>query len=238
MASSSRRSAGDRVLESKHVIGLFLLMLVFSGIFFTLGYVMGRNQYDGQVRAFSSASSAEPILTKKTEASAQNSSRKNTAVAVPSSEIDPALKSDPSWEFSENNQPARSEPRLETPPKNVAPQPSAKTIGPKTSAPQPAPAPAPAASPATSPKPGKNTLNAPLIPSGAIVLQVAALVKQDDALVIAGNLQKKHFAAYVQTPLKDKFYRVQVGPFKDKKAADAAKKGLENEGFKAFYAVH
>jgi cell division septation protein DedD len=234
MASSSRRSAGDRVLESKHVIGLFLLMLVFSGIFFTLGYVMGRNQYDGQVRAFSSASSAEPILTKKTEASAQNSSRKNTPVAVPSSEIDPALKSDPSWEFSENNQPARSEPRLETPPKNVAPQPSAKTISPKTSAPQPAPAPAPA----SSPKPGKNTLNAPLIPSGAIVLQVAALVKQDDALVIAGNLQKKHFAAYVQTPLKDKFYRVQVGPFKDKKAADAAKKGLENEGFKAFYAVH
>jgi cell division septation protein DedD len=234
MASSSRRSAGDRVLESKHVIGLFLLMLVFSGIFFTLGYVMGRNQYDGQVRAFSSASSAETILTKKTEASAQNSSRKNTPVAVPSSEIDPALKSDPSWEFSENNQPARSEPRLETPPKNVAPQPSAKTISPKTSAPQPAPAPAPA----SSPKPGKNTLNAPLIPSGAIVLQVAALVKQDDALVIAGNLQKKHFAAYVQTPLKDKFYRVQVGPFKDKKAADAAKKGLENEGFKAFYAVH
>jgi cell division septation protein DedD len=232
MASSSRRSAGDRVLESKHVIGLFLLMLVFSGIFFTLGYVMGRNQYDGQVRAFSSASPAEPILTKKTEASAQNSSRKNTPVAVPSSEIDPALKSDPSWEFSENNQAARLEPRLETPPKNVAPQPSAKTVSPKTTAPQPAPA------PATSPKPGKNTLNAPLIPSGAIVLQVAALVKQDDALVIAGNLQKKHFAAYVQTPLKDKFYRVQVGPFKDKKAADAAKKGLENEGFKAFYAVH
>jgi cell division septation protein DedD len=30
---------------------LFLLMLVFSGVFFALGYVMGRNQYDGQVRA-------------------------------------------------------------------------------------------------------------------------------------------------------------------------------------------
>ena len=39
------------MLESRHVIGLFLLMLVFSGVFFALGYVMGRNQYDGQVRA-------------------------------------------------------------------------------------------------------------------------------------------------------------------------------------------
>jgi hypothetical protein len=48
MASGGRRSAGDRVLESKHVIGLFLLMLLFSGVFFTLGYVMGRNQYDMQ----------------------------------------------------------------------------------------------------------------------------------------------------------------------------------------------
>ena len=51
MASGGKRGAGERVLESKHVIGLFLLMLLFSGVFFTLGYVMGRNQYDGQVRA-------------------------------------------------------------------------------------------------------------------------------------------------------------------------------------------
>jgi hypothetical protein len=28
-----------------------MLMLLFSGVFFTLGYVMGRSQYDGQVRA-------------------------------------------------------------------------------------------------------------------------------------------------------------------------------------------
>jgi len=39
------------VLESRHVIGLFMLMLLFSGVFFTLGYVMGRNQIDGPVRA-------------------------------------------------------------------------------------------------------------------------------------------------------------------------------------------
>src|ERR1700716_2186285 len=52
MASGGRRGgAGERVLESRHVIGLFMLMLLFSGVFFALGYVMGRNQYDGQVRA-------------------------------------------------------------------------------------------------------------------------------------------------------------------------------------------
>jgi cell division protein FtsN len=231
MGSSSKRSAGDRVLESKHVIGLFLLMLVFSGIFFTLGYVMGRNQYDGQVRASNSSLSAEPILTRKTEAASQNSgSAKNAPAALPSSDADPATTNNSDWEFTSNNKPARPEPRLESSPKNISSQPSAKPVETKTTAPPAAPAPAA--------KAGKNSLNAPLIPSGAIVLQVAALVKQDDALAIAGNLQKKHFAAYVQTPQKDKFYRVQVGPFKDKKAAEAAKKGLENEGFKAFYAIH
>jgi len=39
------------VLESRHVIGLFMLMLLFSGVFFTLGYVMGHNQLDSPVRA-------------------------------------------------------------------------------------------------------------------------------------------------------------------------------------------
>ena len=43
MASGGRRGAGERVLESRHVIGLFLLMLVFSGVFFALGYVMGQS---------------------------------------------------------------------------------------------------------------------------------------------------------------------------------------------------
>jgi hypothetical protein len=47
--------AGERTLETRHVIGLFILMLLFSGVFFTVGYVMGRNQFDGLVRAATSA---------------------------------------------------------------------------------------------------------------------------------------------------------------------------------------
>lgn len=51
MAAAGRRGTRERVLEGRHVVGLFLLMLLFSGVFFTLGYLMGRGQYDGQVRA-------------------------------------------------------------------------------------------------------------------------------------------------------------------------------------------
>src|SRR6266481_3187032 len=75
MASGGRRGgAGERVLESRHVIGLFMLMLLFSGVFFTLGYVMGRNQYDGQVRAASNPRTLRPApVAPKSDPSAKRS---------------------------------------------------------------------------------------------------------------------------------------------------------------------
>ena len=67
----NRGGGGDRVLESRHVIGLFLLMLVFSGVFFALGYVMGRNQYDGQVRAESNPrATPDPVFQSKNDLAA------------------------------------------------------------------------------------------------------------------------------------------------------------------------
>lgn len=78
--------------------------------------------------------------------------------------------------------------------------------------------------------PGK--FEPPLIPRGAIVLQIAALTKDQDALAMAGALQEKSFPAFVLTPSADNFYRVQVGPYADAKSADQAKRSLESAGFK------
>lgn len=227
MASGGRRTAGERVLESKHVIGLFLLMLLFSGVFFTLGYVMGRNQYDGQVRsAIGAASKSEPVALPQTQPAP-----KKPVVPPAGGESDPATSApNPEWEFYGNNKPAKSEPHLEPASKTPAAPPPSKALNTKAKVqPQPAPTSVRNSSPATNPPP---------IANSAYVLQVAALLRQDDALAIANSLQKKHYVCYVQTPQKDKYYRVQVGPFKDRKSADAAKKGLEDEGFNAFYVKH
>jgi cell division septation protein DedD len=83
MGSRGNRGGGggDRVLESRHVIGLFLLMLVFSGVFFALGYVMGRNQYDGQVRAESTPrATPDPVYAAKSDLSARRP--KNSAATA------------------------------------------------------------------------------------------------------------------------------------------------------------
>ena len=229
MASGGRRGAGERVLESKHVIGLFLLMLVFSGVFFSLGYVMGRNQYDGQVRAASSGMGGRPetILSAKPDVAP----KKATGPQPDSDVSDPATSSpsDSPWKFEESSKPAPATPRLEQPPKSATVPSTPKSLNVKSSVP---------ATPLAHSATAKTIGNPQLIPGGSYLLQVAALAKQDDALALANSLQRKHFAAYVQTPQKDKFYRVQVGPYKDQKSADAAKKGLESAGFKAFYVKH
>jgi cell division septation protein DedD len=71
-----------------------------------------------------------------------------------------------------------------------------------------------------------------VIPQGAILLQLAALKSEGDALALADALQQKRFPAFVVTPSADSFYRVQVGPYADAPSANQAKHSLERQGFK------
>jgi len=219
MASGGKRGgAGERVLESRHVIGLFILMLLFSGVFFTLGYVMGRNQYDGQVRAATDffGRPVNPVLPKP-EADAKRGNN-STPAAKPT---DAAAPPNSDWEFYHAGDRKKPEERLKPiPPASVSPEKNTPVL---------AKSPVPARPANVAPKPASS----PPIPGGTYTLQVAALTKEADALDLAKQLQKKKFPAFVLSPQTDKYYRVQVGPYVDKKSADSARKGLEGAGFKA-----
>src|SRR6516164_482141 len=224
MASGGgKRSAGERVLESKHVIGLFLIMLLFSGLFFTLGYVMGRNQFDTPVHVAASGnfSRPEPAALPKTEPTP----KKAPSIFPYENASDPATSSSSDWEFYTSNKPPKGEPRLEPAPKAPAVPPASTPVSSKTVV-------GPAA---TTTKTIVSTASAPSIPGGGLMLQVSACLHQDDATAIANSLQKSHYAVVVLNPQKDKYYRVQVGPLRDQKSAEATKKGLESAGFNAFY---
>jgi len=81
--------------------------------------------------------------------------------------------------------------------------------------------------------PASERFQTPRMSKGSVVLQVAALTHQGDALAMADALQQKRFPAFVVAPTSDKFYRVQVGPYTDAKAAESAKSALDRAGFKA-----
>jgi len=217
MASSRRSSAGERVLEGRHVIGLFFLMLLFSGVFFTLGYVMGRNQLDGQVRAATthSAEIAEPVKPEPVQKPGKTnvSTPGNPDVATDANPTPPSSE----WEFYRAGDKKTVNDRLK-------PAPAQSLFA------QPKPIPASAKSPARA---APVAVAAPTVAKGSYLLQVAALRTDSDAIAVANDLRKKKFPAFVQTPQADKYYRVQVGPYTDQKAMQAAKKGLESAGFKA-----
>jgi cell division septation protein DedD len=218
MASGGKRGgAGERVLESRHVIGLFMLMLLFSGVFFTLGYVMGRNEIDGPVRAATD-------FFKKPENSVfprKDAGAKRTNTPAPAATPTDTAPPNSDWEFYHAGDPKKSEDHLK--PVASAPAPARRNV----------PVLVKSTAPPRTTGGSSKTLKAPLIPGGAYTLQVAALTKEADALELATRLQKKKFPAFVLSPQGDKYYRVQVGPYADSKAADAARKGLEGAGFKA-----
>ncbi len=203
------------MLEGRHVIGLFMLMLLFSGLFFTLGYVMGR---DGQVRAATNLrgfndSGVQP----KPEVAAKPSNKK--PAAEPPADAAPA-NSD--WEFYHAGESNKTDDRLKPVASPSITPPATSAVG-KSSKPA-----------KQQPSAISKTIGvAPPSAAGGTNLQVAALTKESDAMALANSLRKKNFPTFVQSPQGDKYYHVLVGPYADQKAVDNARKGLEVAGFKA-----
>jgi DedD protein len=213
MAGSGKRG-GDRVLESRHLVGLFLGVVLLCGVFFTLGYVMGKTQYGGAVHAASSPDLDSPVRTGRARPAPAD-----TPAATPATNAS-------EWDFYGKKQ--DDDEHLQSP---------AKSDSPWLSSPAAKPAPAAVAKPAPENRvrevPAAARFRAPRIARGSIVLQVAALRHQGDALAMAEMLQQKRFPSFVVTPASDNFYRVQVGPYRNERAAESARSALERAGFKA-----
>jgi DedD protein len=206
------------VLEGRHVIGLFMLMLLFSGLFFTLGFVMGRSQYDGQVRAATNLRDLPDTgVLPKSEVAARASKRK----PAPNPQINAETPPNSDWEFYHAGDSNRADDHL----RPVA-SPATPAIRKNSS---------PTKQVNAASKTGTGTS---LDAGGGVNLQVAALTKKSDALALANTLRKKNFPTFVQTPRGDKYYHVLVGPYADQKAVDNARKGLEMAGFKQAIVKH
>ncbi len=223
MASGGKHGgAGERVLEGKHVIGLFMVIMLLSGVFFTLGYVMGRNEYDGRVRAATDMHGKPDFaVSPKPDVAAKRTNNTTTGPAAGEAPTDTSTPPNSDWEFYHAGENKASEDHLKPFPSAAgSPRKNAPVLVKNT------------ASPKTSNGSSKS-LNAPSVAGGAYTLQVAALTRETDALELANRLQKRKFPAFVVSPRADKYYRVQVGPYADQKTAEAARKGLEGAGFKA-----
>jgi len=241
MASRDNKNGGDFVLESRHLVGLFMLLVVIFGVVFTLGYLLGRSQYDARLRAAvgpppdADSPAASPALKSKgkpqsTGASSPPAGRAGTG-SVPKQDAAPSQKN-PDWDFYHSAEPKTAEDHLQPAKKSVAPTQPAAPLARQSSA---ASGKSAAAPPKLAASPPNNSAppGVPLVANGAVMLQVAAVLHEGDAMALAQALQQKRFPAYVITPGADKYYRVQVGPYADTLSATNARHDLEANGFKS-----
>lgn len=211
MAWGNAKRGGDRVLESRHLVGLFLGVVLLCSVFFTLGYEMARTQYGGSVHAADSFLRPAPVAPSK----AKNAEPPAGDAPAPAGE----------WDFYSKKDDNHLEPAT------------------KPSAPSAVPASGEAgnhSNPIASPKAVSEPVSKPparfeppKMTRGSVVLQLAALRRESDALAMADAVQQKKFPAFVVTPTSDNLYRVQVGPYRDEHAAEAAQADLARAGFKA-----
>ena len=209
---SGQRGGGDRVLEGPHLAGLFLGVVLLCGVFFTLGYVMGRTQYG--------SSAVHAAATRNNPAIPDRAPGKPPAEAAPGP-VAPPAPANAEWDFYTKKDNDHLEPAAKPAP------PAANASRAATTTAVNAPVRSAKSTPAAA------RFGPPRMLKGAIVLQVAALTRQSDALAVADALQRKKFPSFVVTPTSDNFYRVQVGPYPNERAAQSARGALERGGFKA-----
>jgi hypothetical protein len=163
------RRGGDRVLESRHLVGLFLGVVLLCGVFFTLGYVMGRTQYDSSVHASDVPPSPSPLSPR---ASAKSPETAKPPAPAPGE-----------WDFYSK----KNDDHLELPPKPAPNRPEAPAGNSGNSA--------RAAEKRSSEESSRLPAHVrpPRMLKAAIVLQIAALRHQSDALALADALQQKRF---------------------------------------------
>jgi cell division septation protein DedD len=210
------------------LLGVFFLLAAICGIFFSIGYSLGKSS--GREQALND----QPAATTPAEAgsvSASGDAKPSAAVTMKPENQAPAS--------DEPNQGVASQSKLtfykavqqsnDAASTGTAP-PAAHEEAAKTAVVQPATA--PAAAP-TARQPEVISHTSPVTGPGTIVVQIAAVSREDDAVGLAGALRKKNYNVFVvNNPVtNDKLYHVQVGPFSTLAEAQAMKAKLVAEGY-------
>jgi len=69
--------------------------------------------------------------------------------------------------------------------------------------------------------------------ASSFMVQVAAVSKQEDAEILVTALRKKQYPVFIANAAGDPLFHVQVGPFSEKKDAEAMRTRLAGDGYNA-----
>lgn len=226
-------------LGTGRLLGLFFLLAAICGVFFSVGYSLGKstareqalNDQPTQVLAASPAS-ASTLGQSEDKPSAVLASKPGAETPEQKPASDSTSQSPLTfYKAVQGKGDAAPAPAKENPPAAAPKIPAGEVaaLSPKSSAAVPASGPASHGAGTNS----QGDHSAPMTGPGTIVVQIAALSREDDAVSLAGALRKKDYNVFVvnNPATNDKFYHVQVGPFATVREAEAMKAKLTAEGY-------
>jgi cytoskeletal protein RodZ len=214
------------------LLGLFLLLAAICAIFFSIGFSLGKTS--GHEQAMNDQP-APATVSADSSASTSNDPKPSAAVSTkPDSEASTAPASTTTTEqqgsltfYNAVKQNDKAQQAA-----NEAKASADQATGPRVvSAAAPAIAPPSTATVAHGSEVMSHT--SPVTGPGTMVVQIAAVSREDDAVALAGALRKKNYNVFVvNNPVtNDKLYHVQVGPFSTLADAEAMKAKLISEGY-------
>jgi hypothetical protein len=201
----------ELVLGNKQLISVFVIVVVLLGVFFSMGYIVGRNS---PVAATETARNDKPKPDHEPDAP--------DAAAPLDDPSTPATDSTSSGETAPSAPPQSNRPAQSPPASSRTQPPAVREVKPK-----PSPVPPPAAPEHAAPIHASGAGD----PASGQYWQVVATARPD-AEIIAEALGKKGFHVVLAPAPKDGIFRVLVGPLSDAPALATTRTGLESAGFK------
>ncbi len=204
----------ELVLGNRQLLSAFFIIVILFGVFFTMGYVVGRNS------APASAASMPPATVAgnpRPEAVSPAASAPQST--TPAQSTTPVQTAAPPTAQEESKEPVSTETKPAAADKPQKKQPAHEiAVRPAPPPPRKAEPSAPGGLAAVTPGPGN------------MYLQVAA-VAQPQAGVVVDTLRQKGFPVKLAPGPNATLFRVMVGPFADAATLGKAKADLESAGF-------
>ncbi|HEY1992970.1 MAG TPA: SPOR domain-containing protein, partial [Edaphobacter sp.] len=232
-----QKSDADLTLGIGSLLSIFFGVVLICGIFFGFGYSMGRRNARSTVAPAAvppqTLAATSPLPENELSGAPLKPVEPDSGAAFPPEDKNPA----PNTNSTDTKAPASSPAPAKHPAPAAAPSKATESATtdtslnavPSTHHAPPAPKPHAGVMAPLTQAPG----DAPILPGQPIMVQIAAVSRQEDAEVLAGALRKRGFNPSVRPGSGDKFFHVQVGPFTDKTQAETIKQHLLADGYNA-----
>ena len=236
----------ELVLENRQLLVTFFVIVALCGVFFSLGYIVGRNTLNSAAKAPQTASAATETASKPSPMPPAPEAAQNTAAPAATEGSPDGQGSQTDLNFYQSVEQKAPDGKL-VPPETAAAQ--GGTAGgagaaarppAERSATQALPSTPPAAqaapvAPSVAPAPPAATAGGSAASGEGIMIQVSALTRREDAFTVGNILREKKLPVQVMPGTSDTLYHVVVGPFKYIKDAEQAKAALEKDGFRPIF---